>query len=99
MNEILESESISISKRIVLGRNHQSLSFSGSFVDHFAYIYQVLRLFEDPGDLIIVSSARIDHDMFVSVEEHESKWIKELVHLVEVWYFCDVHHVEYDEIA
>lgn len=37
--------------------------------------------------------------MFVSVEEHEGKWVEELVHLVEVWYFCYINHVEYDEIA
>lgn len=37
--------------------------------------------------------------MFVAVEEHERHGVKQLVHLVEIRYFSDVHHVKHHKVA
>ena len=55
--------------------------------------------FEYPVDFVVVAGACVDHDVFVSVEEHEGHLIVEFVHGVEVWDFGDVDYVEGDEVA
>ena len=44
--------------------------------------------------LIIVTSAEIDHDMLVAIEEHDRNGVVELIHLVEVGHFRDVDHIK-----
>lgn len=67
--------SVAVPKRVVFGCNNKSFSFSSSPVNYFTYINEVLWLFQHPVDFIIVARARIDHDMLVSVEEHESHFV------------------------
>lgn len=37
--------------------------------------------------------------MFVPIKEHDSQWIIQLVHSIEIWYFSDIHYVENYEFA
>ena len=52
-----------------------------------------LRVLEGPVDLVIISGAQIDHDVLVSVEEHDGAGVVEFVHLVEVGHLCDVYEI------
>ena len=99
MNEINANCSIAISQRIIFWCNNQSFSFPSSPVDDLADINEVLRFFENPVDLIIISCAGIDHDVFVSVEEHECHLIIELIHGVEIGYLGDIGDIESDKVA
>ena len=67
--------SVAVPEGVIFGCHNKSFSLSGSPVNYFTDINKVLWLFEHPVDFIIVASAGIDHDMFVSVKEHESHFI------------------------
>ena len=58
-----------------------------------------MRLFEDPVYFVVVAGAGVDHDMLVSVEEHEGHLIVEFIHGVEVRYSRDVDNVEGHKVA
>ncbi len=85
--------------RVVFGRHHQSLSFSCSFIYYFANINQILCLFKNPIDFIVVARPAVDHHVSVSVEEHQGHGVIQLVHCVEIWHFTYIDHIKYDELA
>lgn len=91
--------SVPVPQRVVSGCHHQSFAFSGSSVNDLAYIDEVLGLFEDPVDLIVVACTCVDHYMFVPVEKHEGHLVVQFVHGVEIWYFGDVNYIESNEFA
>lgn len=94
-----QSQSVPVSQGVILRGHNQAFSFAGPAVDDFADIDQVLRLFEDPVDLIIVAGAGVDHDVLVAIEEHQSHLVVELVHGVEIRYFSNIHDIKGDEVA
>jgi len=53
-----------------------------------------LFVIHGPINLIVVTSAQVDHDVLVTIEEHHGARVIQLVHLVEVWYFSDVAEVD-----
>ena len=44
--------------------------------------------------LVVVSCAKINHDMTVAIKEHDGARVVELVHLVEARHLSDVHKID-----
>lgn len=59
-------ELISVFRRIILGRHHQTPSFSGSSIHRFYNVNHLLFVLHGPVDLVVVSGSQINHDVFVS---------------------------------
>lgn len=76
---------ISISGRVVLGTDDQTTAFLGALVDGLGDVDELLFIFEDPVDLVVVSGAAVDHDVFVAEEKHDGAgivqfyWVRGLV--------------------
>lgn len=58
-------KSISVFCRIILWRHHQTSSFSRPSVHRFNNVYHLLLVLHRPVDLIVVTGAQINHDVFV----------------------------------
>lgn len=58
-------KSISVFCRIILWRHHQTSSFSRPPVHRFNNVYHLLLVLHRPVDLIVVTGAQINHDVFV----------------------------------
>lgn len=129
-----KKRSISVFCRIILGGHHQTSSLSRSSVNGFNNVYHLLLVLYDPVDLIVVTGAQINHDVFVSEtkkqtktkkkhkhlktiisalfrlillqrldralpeKEHDGAGVVQLVHLIEIRHFCDVHQVNDSKI-
>lgn len=88
-----------MSRGVVLGTDDQTTSLLGTSVHRLEDIDELLLVFENPLDLVVVTSTQIDHHVFVSEEEHEGAWVVELVHLVEVGDLVDVAEVDDGVVA
>lgn len=64
-----KQKSISVLCRIILGWHHQTSSFPCSSVHCFNNVYHLLLVFHCPVDLVVVTGAQINHDVFVP-EKH-----------------------------
>lgn len=69
-----------MARRVVLWAHNQAAALLGTTVDGLDDIYELLFVFDDPLDLVVVASAQIDHHVLVAPEEHDRAWIIELVH-------------------
>lgn len=83
--------SVLVFSGVVLGCNDQSLSLASPPVDDLEDVYELLLVLHGPIDLVVVTSAEIDHHVLVSEEEHERDGIVEFVHGVEVRNLRDIN--------
>jgi len=49
----------------------------------------LLLVVERPGDLVVVSGSKVDHDVLVAEEEHDGARVVQLVHVVEVGHLSE----------
>ena len=68
---------VSVSRRIILGTDDQTTTLLGTSVNSLDNIDELLFIFEDPVEFIIVSGAEIAHHVFISEEEHDGTRIVE----------------------
>lgn len=64
---------------VIFWRHHQTPTLSCSSVDGLYDVDHFLLVLQGPIDFVIVSSAQIDHDVFVAEEEHHGAGIVQLV--------------------
>lgn len=93
------THSVAVFSRVVFRRDHQTSAFTRTPVDGLDDVHHLLFVLERPVDLVVVTGAQIDHDVLVSEEEHHRARIVELVHLVEVRHFGDVHQIDHREVV
>ena len=93
-----DGRSIFIFGGVVLGRNDQTTTFACSSVHRLNNIYEFLFVCQGPVDLVVVTRPKIDHDVLVSEEEHDSARIVQLVHSIEIRHLRDVHQVYDTEV-
>lgn len=65
-------------------RNYQPSSLSSSTVHNLNNVNELLLIIHGPVDFVVVSSAQINHDVLVAEEKHDSAWVIQLVHGVEI---------------
>ena len=61
------------------------------FFYHLNQVYHFLLIIQSPVNLIVVTCSQIDHNMFITEEEHHSTWIIQFIHLVKIGYFCNIN--------
>lgn len=84
---------VAVSCGIVFGANNKTASLGCATVHSLDEINHFLLAVDGPVDFVIIACAKIDHNMLVSVEKHNSARIIELVHLVKVGYLSRVDQV------
>lgn len=89
---------VSVLCRVILGRDDQTTAFSGATIDRFEDINHLLLVLESPVDLVVITSAQIDHHMLVTEEEHHGAGIVQLVHLIKVGHFRNVHQIDHSKV-
>jgi len=94
----LVSSLVSVSSRVILRTHDQTSTLLGSSVDGLDDINQLLLVFQNPVQLVVVSGSEITHHVFVAEEEHDGHWIVELVHLVEVGHLIEITDVDNSEV-
>lgn len=70
---------VSVSGGIILGTDDETATLFGSSVDGFDDIDELLFIFEDPVEFVVVSGTEIAHHVFISEEEHDG------ARVVEFW--------------
>ena len=78
---------------IVFGGNDETAALASAAINSLDDVDELLLILESPVDLVVVAGAQIDHDVLVPEEEHNRRRIVQLVHGVEVRYFCDVNQI------
>ena len=53
-----------------------------------------MLILQHPIELVIVTGSEIAHHVLITEEEHESDWVVELVHLLEVWHLVEVANID-----
>jgi hypothetical protein len=89
---------VSISGRVVLRANDQTTTLLRALVDGLNNINQLLLILQDPVQLVVVTSSKIAHHVFVAEEEHDCHRVVELVHLLEVGHFVKIAEVDDGEV-
>lgn len=84
---------VAVSCGIVFGANNKTASLGCATVHSLDEINHFLLAVDGPVDFVIVACAKIDHNMLVSVEKHNSARIIELVHFVKVGHLSRVDQV------
>ena len=79
---------------IIFWGNYETTSLLCATVHGFDYVNHLLLIVERPIDLVVVPSAEVDHDMFITKKEHDCTGIVQLIHGVEIWYFRDIYHCQ-----
>lgn len=69
-----KNKSISVFCRIILWWHHQTSSFSRSSVHRFNNVYHLLLVLHCPVDLVVVTGAQINHDVFVPETHALTTW-------------------------
>ena len=85
---------ISVFCRVVFGRYHETSALASASKYGLNNVNELLLVFHGPIYLVVITSAEIDHDVLVSIEEHDRAWVVELVHLVEIGHFGDVDKID-----
>lgn len=62
---------------IVLGTDDETATLFGSSIDGLDDIDELLFIFEDPVEFVVVSRAEIAHHVFISEEEHDGARVVE----------------------
>lgn len=70
---------VAIFRGIVFRGDDQTATFASATIDRFDNVDEFLSIFQSPTDLIVITSAQIDHDVFISVEEHHCTRIVQFV--------------------
>lgn len=86
--------SVSVLGGVIFRGDHQTSAFSCTPIHGLHNINHLLLVLQSPVDLVIVTGAKINHDVLVPEEEHAGARVIQLVHLVEVWHLCDVDQVD-----
>ena len=76
--------SVSVLGRIIFGGYDKTAAFARTSVHSFYDVDEFLLVLNGPVYFVVVTRSQVNHYVFVSVEEHDSAWIIELVHFVEV---------------
>jgi hypothetical protein len=63
--------------QLTLRANHQTSTLLCATVDSLDDIDQLLLVLQDPVELVVVSSTKVAHHMFIAEEEHKGDWIVE----------------------
>ena len=95
---ILKAILVPIPRRIILRTNHQPPPLLRAPKNRFHNINQFLLILQHPIQLIIVSSSKIAHHVFIAEEEHDGHWVVEFVHLLEVGHLVEVAEVDDGEV-
>lgn len=59
---------------------------------------ELLSIGDWPVDFVVISSAQVDHYVFISKEEHDGDRIVELIHFVEIRNLRDVDEIDDSEV-
>lgn len=78
--------------------NNQSTPLLSASIYSLDNIDQLLLVVQHPVQLVVVSSTKITHHMFVPKEEHQRHGVVKLVHLLEVRHLVEVAHVKDGEV-
>jgi len=89
---------VSVLGRIVLGGHDQTSALPGAPVDSFNDVNQLLFILHGPVDLVVVTSAQINHDVLVAEKEHARARIVQLVHLIKIRNLANIHKIDYAEV-
>lgn len=65
-------------------RNYKTPPFPCSTVHNFNNVNELLLVVHGPVDLVVVSSTQINHDMLIPEEKHDSAWVIQLIHGIEI---------------
>ena len=84
---------VAVSSGVVFGANNETASLGCAAVHCLDEINHFLLAVDGPVDFVIITCAKIDHNMLVPVEKHNSARIIELVHLVKVGHLSRVDQV------
>lgn len=66
--------------RVVFGGIDKTASLFAAAVDNFDNVDEVLLVFNDKVDFVVVAGAEIDHHVLVAPEEHHGAGVVEFVH-------------------
>ena len=66
--------------RVVFRRVDQTAALLAAAVDNLDDVDEVLLVFNDKVDLVVVAGAEVDHHVFVAPEEHHGASVVEFVH-------------------
>lgn len=61
---------VSVLGRVVLGRDNETAALARAAVYSLYDVDHLLLILQGPVDLVVVSGAQINHDVFVAEEEH-----------------------------
>jgi hypothetical protein len=75
---------ITVARGVVLWTDDQTTALFGTAVDGFDNVDELLLVFKDPVQLVVVACSEITHYVLVAEEEHDGARVVELIHLVEV---------------
>ena len=89
---------VSVLGGVVFGCNNQTTTLPRPTVNCLNNVNELLLVLEGPVDLVVVSSAKINHNVLVPEEEHDCGWVIKLVHCVEIRHLCDVYEVYYSKV-
>ena len=89
----LPASLVAMSSRVILGTDDQTAPLLCAAVDRLDDVDQLLFVFYDPFDLVVVARSEIDHHVFVAEEKHDGALVVQLVHLVEVRNLVNVAEV------
>ena len=93
-----ETTLISVSRRVIFGRDNKTTTLLCTFVDGLDDIDELLLIFQDPIKFVVVTSTKIAHHVFVAEEEHDGDRIVEFVHLLEVGHLIEVADIYDGEV-
>ena len=86
-------KSIAIFCRIVFRGNDKTTALARPTEQGFHNVDKLLLVFHGPVNFVVVTRSQINHDVLVTVEEHYSAWIIQLVHFVEVRHQGIIHKI------
>ena len=89
---------VAVSCGVVFGANNETASLGRAAVHCLDEINHFLLAVDGPVDFVIIACAKIDHNMLVSVEKHNSARIIELVHFVKVGHLSRVDQVHHGKV-
>lgn len=76
---------VSVFCGIILWRHYKTSALSCASIDCLNNVYELLHILHCPVDFVVVTCSQVNHDMFITVEEHARAGVVQLVHFVKVW--------------
>ncbi len=87
----LASRLVSVLGGVIFGGHNETPPLSSTSVHSLNNVHHLLWVFQCPVNLVVVTRPQIDHDVFITKEEHHCTWVVEFVHFIEVRHLVDVH--------